>query len=163
MIAEPHRAKEWLELVLSAGVVVLVMIEPCRRRSLGRVILDFGGHSQRGAQRGFGVLAGAWGLLQMYFVPANRFQGFLFLMQGCQILASSSRRFQLREAGIYGRKLFRWAEIEEFYLSPRGGLSLKLRGKDWVSSGSVPPDLWQEANEVLASRLPARQGVVFAA
>lgn len=163
MIAGPHRAIDWLRFISGVIGIVLVTVELYRRRRPGPVLLDCGGHGRREMQLGFGVLMGALGLFDMLFVPALRFQGFFWIVYGCSMLVSASRRFQIREAGVYGRKFFRWEEIEEYYLSPKGGLGLKLRGSDWIWSGRVPADLWREANELLALRLPAQRGVIVAA
>jgi len=163
MLAVPHRATEWGWFILAVIGVAWATVELCRRRSLGRVLLDCGGHGQREMQLGFGVLLGALGLFALLFVPSDRFRGFYWMVDACLLLVSSTRRFQIREAGVYGPKCFRWEQIEEYYLSPKGGLGLKLRGSDWIWSGRVPADLWREANELLASQLPAQPGVIVAA
>ncbi len=163
MLAAPHRALESLWFISGAIGILSFTVELYRRRRLGPVLLDCGGYGRREMQLGLGVLMGALGVFDMLFVPAHRFQGFFWMGYGCMMLLNGSRRFQIREAGVYGRKLFRWEQIEEYYLSPKGGLGLKLRGSDWIWSGRIPADLWREADELLALRLPAQRGVVFAA
>jgi hypothetical protein len=164
MMTAPHRATEWGWLLCGAIGIAWIAVELGRRRRLGRVLLDCGSLSLRAtAQLGFGIVMSTMGLVEMFVVPGSRFQGFFWLVYGCTMLVSRSRRFQICEAGIYGRRFFRWEEIEEYYLSPRGGLGLKLCGKDWVWSNKVPAELWQPANQLLAARLPAQPGVTFAA
>lgn len=162
-MTRPHAIIESLYL---AGVFVSaagLVWECCRRRMAGPVLLDCGRNTRRQVQAGAGVLMLAWGCIILFVGSPVRFQGWFYIGCGAVILLSATRRFQIRQSGVFGRRFFRWEEIEEYYLSPKGALVLKLKGKGWTrSAGSVPADEWQQANELLASRLPAQQ-VVFVA
>jgi len=163
MVVAPHRAVDWVYLT---GVVFLAAgasWEIYRRRMAGPVLLDCGGNSRGEIKSGVGTLMLVLGCVALLSEPRGRFQGLFYLGWGVSMLLTPARRFQICQSGIFGRRLFRWEEIEEYYLSPKGVLALKLRGKDWTPSGGcVPCDEWRQANVLLASRLPA-QRVVFAA
>ena len=63
-------------------------------------------------------------------------------------------RLQIRQAGVFRRKLFRWEDIDTYYLHPKGLLGLKLRNGDWVSAGGqVAKAKREELSRLLAARL----------
>jgi hypothetical protein len=155
MIAGPHGASDWLYL---AGVPILAGAAAgelyCRNLG-GPVLLDLGS-SRREVQLGAGLLMLAIGCFDLFV--AAPFMGFFYICFGGWALLFATRRVQIRQTGIFERKLFRWEEIEKYYLGPQGGLALKLKGKDWTRTRvRVPSELWRQANEVLASKLPAQQ------
>lgn len=158
----PHKAVDWVYLAGALLCLGGVLAELWLRKRAGPVLLDLGDQG-RGIRFGAGVLMLVLGCFDLLFPPPGRFQGFFFIAWGATILLLPGRRFQICQSGIFARKLFRWEEIDQYYLSPTGGLALKLNGKDWTRPGArIGLDRWQQANALLASRLPAQRDVIFA-
>jgi len=158
MFALPHRSSDWVYLL---GVLIFVgfaVAEFYRRHRAGPVLFDLGGPNRHGVTLAVGVLMFALGCVEIVFLPPGRFQGLFFICFGAMMLPAATGRAQIRQSGIFGRRLFRWEEIEEYYLGPKGGLELKVKGTGWTRTRvRVPSELWRQANDVLASRLPAQQ------
>jgi hypothetical protein len=152
----------WLWLIWGLGVAAIVVPEVSRRRRAGRVLLDLGvreehagmGLAGRKPRLIVGILMLSSGLVEV-FPPRFRVQGFMFLAWGSfSVIGSIRRRLQFREAGVLGRKLFRWQDIQDYSLSPKGGLTLKLSG-EWIGCiGYIPPPYRQEAATLIASKAP---------
>jgi hypothetical protein len=114
----------WLWLVEGLACAGIVAFEVGRRKRAGPILLDLGvpeGRPQLGflagrkSQLGFGMLMLAIGLFETLFAR-YRFQGLVFVAWGnLNILniAGAFRHFQIRQAGILGRKLFRWEDIQD--------------------------------------------------
>jgi hypothetical protein len=103
------------------------------------------------------ILAGlmlSFGLIETIY-PRFRFQGSVFLAWGSlSVIGAIRRPFQFRESGVLGRKLCRWQDIQDYYVSPKGGLTLKLSG-EWIGCvGNIPPPYRQEAACLIASKVP---------
>ena len=152
----------WLWLVWGLGVAAMVLSEVSRRRRAGRVLVDLGvpedreqmGIAGRNLRLGFGSLMLVLGLIET-FSPRFRIQGFVFVAWGSVSVAAVTipRPFQIRQAGILGRKLFRWQDIQDYYLSPEGGLSLKLSG-GWIGCvGNISTSHRQEVASLIASKV----------
>jgi hypothetical protein len=94
------------------------------------------------------------------FSPKTRVQGsVLVAWDSVSVVAAAIRRpFQLRQAGILGRKLFRWQDLQDYYISPKGGLTLKLSGEWSGCVGRVPPPRRQEAASLIAAKIPVHAG-----
>ena len=149
-----HRLADWLFLALGLGCFATLAIHLHRSKSAGPTLLDI---RNRDSNRfGFGIVALATGLLFVLF-PRLRFQGIYWLGYGSLVIAGSVRGFQIREAGILTRRLFRWEDIQEYYLDRNGDLGLNLRGTGWTGAGSVPREHRQRVDELLSSRLPAQR------
>ena len=106
---------------------------------------------------GFSVLMLLFGPI-VALSPRSRVQGFMFIAWGGASAASIAfpRPFQFRQAGILGRKLFRWPEIQDYHVSPKGNLTLKLSG-EWISPvGNVPAPRRQEVASLIASQIAAQ-------
>ena len=155
MVSNPHRAADWLFLVLGIAWVGYSLVPLYRSKSAGPVLLDVRSHDSSRAV--LGVLMFALGLFDAFFASHYyRFQGFYWLGYGVFWMVASQRRFQIREAGILSRRLFRWTDVQEYYLSRDGGLALNLRAKGWRYVAGVPRQDRQRADELLSSRLPAQ-------
>ncbi len=154
MIVGPHGASDWLYL---AGVPILAGAALCElysRYRAGSVLLDLGSRPGRAIQLGAGFLMLGLGCIEAPFLPGSMFMGLFYAAFGGMTLVFATRRFQIRQSGIFVCKLFRWEEIEEYRLGPRGDLALKVKGKDWSRPvARVSSELWERANRVLASRL----------
>lgn len=142
----------------------IVAREVWLRRSAGPVLLDPGipeervgmGIAGRKPRLILAVLMLSFGLIETIY-PRFRFQGSVFLTWGSLSVSGAVRRpFQFREAGVLGRKLFRWQDLQDYYVSPKGGLNLKLAG-EWIGCvGCIPPPYRQEAAGLIVSKVPAQ-------
>ena len=157
MVTSPHRAADWLYFLLGIAGFALPLIWFGRSKSAGPILLDVRDHDS--SRVVLGIVMFALGLSYMLLtlrMPRFRFQGFYWLGYGAFWMGAAQRRFQIGDAGIFSRRLFRWEDIQEYYLSPGGRLSLNLRDKGWTNVGGVPRQHRQRASELLSSRLPAQ-------
>jgi hypothetical protein len=157
----------WFAEVLACAAVVV--FEVGRRMFAGPVLLDVGipeqpdavGLSQRKYQLGWGVIMLAVGLIEA-LLPRLRLLGLIFVLQGILTVVRTTRRLQIRQAGILHQKLFRWEDIQEWRLRPKAttgwrshysSIRLKLVSTgQWTSSGGTVPEACREAvAELLAS------------
>ena len=156
------RILPWLWLLWGLGVAAIVVPEVSRRRRAGAVLLDLGvpeervgmGIAGRRSRLIIGVLMLSLGLSEA-FSPKFRVQGFVFLAWGSfSLIGGIPRHLQFREAGVLGRKLFRWRDIQDYNVSPKGNLTLKLSG-EWIGCvGNVRPPHRQEAVGLIATKIP---------
>jgi hypothetical protein len=148
-----QRLAEWLFLALGLICFAILAIHFWRFRAAGPILLDIRSHNS--SHLGFGIVALLAGLFFVFFTEF-RFMGVYWLGYGALMVVAGLPRFQIREAGVFTRKLFRWEDLEEFYLGRKGDLGLKLRGKGWTGVGEVPRESRQRLNEVLSARLAAQ-------
>jgi hypothetical protein len=149
-----HRLADWLFLANGLACFAALAIHFHRSQSAGPTLLDIRNRDSR--RYGFGIVALVTGLFYIFF-PRLRFQGLYWLGYGSLAIVASARSFQIREAGVLTRRLFRWEDIREYYLSRSGSLSLNLRGTGWTGAGGVPREHRQRVDELLSSRLPAQR------
>lgn len=158
------RILPWLWLVWGIGIALIFLPEMRRRMRAGPVLLDLGipeervgmGIAGRKSRVILGVLMLSFGLIET-FSPRFRFHGSVFLAWGSlSVIGAVRRPFQFREAGVLGRKLFRWQDIQDYYVGPKGNLTLKLSG-EWIGAvGNIPPSYRQEAASLIASKVMVR-------
>jgi hypothetical protein len=159
------RILTWLWPVWGLGVAAIFVPEVRRRMRAGPVLLDLGvpeeraemGLSGRKPRLILAALMVTWGVIET-FSPRFRVQGSVFIAWGSfsVVVACIPRRLQLRQAGVLGRKLFRWEDIRDYYISPKGNLTLKLSDSGWTAAvGNVPVPQLQEVAGLLASKTAA--------
>jgi hypothetical protein len=159
------RILPWLWAVWGLGIALIFVPEMRRRMRAGPVLLDLGvpeervdmGLAGRKSRLIFGVPQLSLGLIET-FSPKFRIQGFVFVAWGSfSVAAAIPRRLQLRQAGVLGRKLFRWQEIQDYYVSPKGNLTLKLAGTGWTYCvGNVSPPHRQDVASLITSKVMVR-------
>src|SRR5580704_8094301 len=122
------RILPWLWLPWGLGLAAILVLEVSRRRRAGRLLLDLGvpeervdlGLAGRKPRLIVGILMLSSGLVEL-FSPKFRVQGFMFLAWGTfSLIGSIPRHLEFREAGVLGRKLFRWKDIQDYDVSPNG-------------------------------------------
>jgi hypothetical protein len=159
----------WLWLVWGLFVAVMLVSEVRRRKRAGPVLLDLGvpeervemGLAGRKPRLILGVLQVSFGLIQI-LSPKFRTPGFVFLAWGSLSLVAAGipRHIQLRQTGVLGRKLFRWRDTEDYAITPKGNLTLKLWDSGWTYSiANVHPPKRQKVASLLASKAGFRHGV----
>jgi hypothetical protein len=150
---------DWAWCMVAVMWSALILVEVWRRHKAGKVVVDLG-ISNSQYQLGAGVLMLIVGVVMMLLSWKARFQGLAYGAWGGGILVSITRKFQFRQAGIFGQRLFRWEDITEYFLDPQGTLSLNLKRSGWTyCRRKVPQDQLQRVREFLADRLPGREQV----
>jgi hypothetical protein len=155
MITRPD-AGDWIWLAMAAMCLVKVGTGIRRRKNAGHVLLALGSVDGRVFYLLIGVVLAAASLLAMFFLHRR----FWFLLVpftwGLSLIADAQRRFQIREAGLFGcdSNTIRWEKITGYEISPIGTLSLKLQSKKWTFFCDVPSEVRAEATRILALKCP---------
>lgn len=130
--------------------IILLLNEFRRRRRGGAVMLDLGFPERRSdggflTKRATAIVLGVcWIALGIAdnFIPRQRLSGLTYVLLGTFWLAASvRRRYQICVNGFLGRKLYKWSEIQEYYLTPKGALCLKMSNRGWTGFiCRIPPE-----------------------
>jgi hypothetical protein len=145
---------DWFWLVFGTIGFAVAVADLQRRRSGGPVLLDLGGRTHPYDYAVTVVMMIAFLYTRMRFHADISFPLFGVLgLAACSILGAT-RRFQIRETGLLGRrnKLIRWEKIEAYEISPAGTLSLKIRNKGWTFFCDLSPERHPDVETVLKSR-----------
>jgi hypothetical protein len=167
-LATVREVVEWVCLVLAMCVASQLVFELSLRRRAGGPLLDLGPivthPTMLFAIGGFYVLCG----LEWLLFTSRHFLGLVFVVLGVSQLVRSAQHFQICQAGVlgtgfFGTRLFRWEDIASYELKGSGTLSLKLRGKGWVTCRpKVSRHYREEAEALLRSRCPTLENRVEA-
>ena len=150
------RPIDWVWLAVAALWSGLILVEVGRRHRAGPVLLDLGSGLRDRYHLWPGVLLAVVGATMPLLSWRTRLQGLAYCAWGAGVLVSVTRRLQFRQAGIFGRKLYRWEDIAEYYFSEKGGLSLKLTDTGWTHSIGMPYAQRAAVREFLAEKLHGR-------
>ena len=148
---------DWFWLVFGTVGFAVAVADLRRRKSGGSVLLDLGGRTHHYDYAVTIVMMIAFLYTRMRLHADIRLPLFGVLGLASSSVLGATRRFQIRETGLLGRrnKLIRWEKIEAYELSPVGTLSLKIRDKGWSFFCDLSPERHPELETVLASRLPS--------
>jgi hypothetical protein len=128
----------WTLLAEILGAAVLCTAEIYRRRVAGPMLFDLGfirpwsisSLTSPKARLAFGTALLVLGGFDTV-LPGRWFTGLALVYGGELNILASRRKVQIRQAGILGAKLLRWDEVQEYEVSPRGFLRLRLGDGAW--------------------------------